>query len=143
MTGHEVKKTSSPFLVLLVSLLVLLMAGQALASSFVLCLGENGHSAIEQAVSGKCATDESTSCASGELCTHHHCRPCQDISTELDFVHGRWQDADDLSLSALPPATVSIAPPVFFHDLTVNLSSLPPPRPYQALFALRTVVLLS
>jgi hypothetical protein len=46
-------------------------------------------------------------------------------------------------LSALPPATVSIAPPVFFHDLTVNLSSLPPPRPYQALFALRTVVLLS
>jgi hypothetical protein len=46
-------------------------------------------------------------------------------------------------LSALPSAIVSIAPPLFIRDLTVNLSSLPPPRPYQALCALRTVVLLN
>lgn len=144
------KKTPTPFSVLLVSLLVLLMAGQGLAPGFVLCVADNGHSAIEKAVSGKCSTEdlscatvESTSCAAGDLCTHGHCGPCRDISTDLDSVHGRLHGDYDLVLPALSPVIVSNVPPVFIRDLTSNLSALPPPRPYQALFALRTVVLLS
>jgi hypothetical protein len=114
-----------------------------LAWGFVLCIGADGHSAIEQAVSGKCSPAESTCPAKDDFPCDDHCGPCQDISTSLDFTYGRLHGDHDLSLPAPLPALVSVASPAFYRELTAKLSTQPPPRPYHALSALRTVVLLN
>ncbi|MDW7711486.1 MAG: hypothetical protein SCH98_13525 [Deferrisomatales bacterium] len=141
--GNSVKKASSPYVVLLISLLVLFTAGQGLSSSFVLCIADSGSTAIEQAFGGKCASAETPSCTEGALATHDHCGPCQDLSTSLDFAHGRSQSDQDLSPPGLLPPLVSITPSAFLRDSSPTLFAQPPPRPYHALAALRTIVLLN
>lgn len=141
--GNSLKRASSPYVVLLISLLVLFTAGQGLAANFVLCIADSGSTAIEQAFGGKCASAETPSCTEGALATHNHCGPCQDLSTSVDFTHGRSQSDQDLSPPALLPIHVSIAPTAFPRDSSPNLFAQPPPRPYHALAALRTIVLLN
>jgi hypothetical protein len=133
----------------LICLLVLLVAGQGVASGFALCVGEDGHSAFEQARAGSCVpaepsfpAEDNCSCS---FSTHDHCGSCQDFSTPSDSLHGRSRGDQDLS-TPLPLSFVSaVSVPqftLFIRDLTANLSPLPPPRPYIELIALRTVVLL-
>lgn len=141
----------SKILSLLVSLLILLVAGQGVASGFVLCVGEDGHSAFEQAWAGSCLPAEPSCPAEAEehyFCsasTHDHCGSCQDFSTPSDSLHGRSRGDQDLST----PLPLSVASAVsapqftrFIRDLTANLSPLPPPRTSTALTALRSIVLL-
>ncbi|MFA5515188.1 MAG: hypothetical protein WDA20_02785 [Desulfuromonadales bacterium] len=139
------KKNPSPFFALLVALLALLVAGQGLAWGFVLCIGENGgHLVVKQAASGKCAA-ESTCCAEGELAAHDHCNPCQDLLISLDSASHRLEDNDFGCSLSLPEQAVpvTLALPFRIDEHSPNFFSLPPPRPYTALTALRTVVLLN
>lgn len=145
------RKTHSPFSILLITFLALLVTGQGVASDFVLCVGEDGHSAFEQAWAGSCIpaepaypseAEEHCSCSAG---THDHCGSCQDYSTPSDTLHGRSRGDQDFS-TPLPLTAVSAVPAaqftIFIRNLTANLSPLPPPRPTTALIALRSIVLL-
>lgn len=144
------KRYSSAFSLIIISLLILLFTGQGLASGFVLCIGENGHSAYEHSLAGKCAPSE-TSCpvraaCNISSCSVDHCGPCQDYVTNFDSLSGRVRSDLDISTSVSLPDISAVSIPavtVFLRDLTANLSPLPPPRPYTALIALRTVVLLN
>lgn len=144
------KIVPSKSIAFLVGVLVLLLAGQSLAAGFVLCVGESGRTAFEHAVGGKCApaqpacpVEEECACSA---CGHDHCGPCDDYSTSVDSLQSRSRGDQDLSSPLLPPviAAVPSAPrSIFLRDLTASLSPLPPPHPYTALLALRTVVLLN
>jgi hypothetical protein len=144
------KRNSSRFSLLLVCLLVLLVAGQGLASGFVLCIGGDGHPAYEQAFAGKC-TPVQPSCPAAEVCScascaDDSCGPCQDISAFSDSLHGRSRGDQDLSTQLPLPAMSTVPSPAFtsfIRELTANLFPLPPPQPYTALSSLRTVILLN
>lgn len=136
------KRSPSLFSVFLIALLVLFTAGQGLASSFVLCIAENGNTSIEQASFGQCEPVESSACAPEEFADHDDCGPCEDVFTSLDFAHGPYQSDHDPCPKALIERFVSIAPFTLLQDLPPNLFGQPPPRPNHALTALRTIVLL-
>lgn len=137
-----------PISYLLISLLIFLVAGQGLASGFVLCIGEDGHASYEHSLAGKCAPVE-PGCASDDVCrsafcADEHCGPCQDYATTLDSLQSRSrgnydvatpQPLPDVALASLSPA------PFFFRDLTAKLPPQPPPRPTIAQISLRTAVL--
>ncbi len=139
---------SSKSLAVLAILITLLMTGQGLASGFVFCVGEDGHSTIEQAFAGKCAPAPPSSPAESECgCAaeaHDHCGACDDYPAPLHSLHARSRGQDEAADRVLPAmaAAPSFATTLFVRDLTAPLSPLPPPHPTIALLALRTVVLL-
>lgn len=144
------KIVPSKSIAFLIGVLVLLLTGQSLAAGFVLCVGENGRTAFEQAVGGKCApaqpacpVEEKCACSA---CGHDHCDPCDDYSTSVDSLQSRSRADQDLASLLLPPVIADVPSAtwsIFLPDPTASLSPLPPPYPYTALLALRTVVLLN
>jgi hypothetical protein len=140
------KRFPPKFSSLLITLLILLVAGQGFAASFILCFQESGHSAFEQA--GECSESAEPCCdnSGDSLTACDHCGPCHDVSVLSDALHGRCRG--DLDLSTPAPLPVIIAAPApavepFIRDLTANLSPQPPPYPCTTLISLRTVVLLN
>jgi hypothetical protein len=140
-------KKTPPFSVkLLITLLVLLVSGQGVAWSFVLCIGADGHPVFEQSVAGQCGFGESGCAAEAGPLTMENGTPCQDIPISFDSLHGRSAADQDLSSCLRIPANPLLVPSAehtFVRDLTPNLLSQPPPRPYHALFALRSIILLN
>jgi hypothetical protein len=135
---------------LIIALLVMLVTGQAVASQLVLCFGQDGRYTFERAYAGKCApgqpqrsAEEPSSSATTE---DGHCAPCHDIPAPSSFLHGRTHTDQYLSTLFTAPAVTILPLPgveIFLRDLEGNPFSKPPPQPYNALTALRAVVLLN
>lgn len=140
------RKSPSFYVRLLIPFLVLLIAGQGLAWGFVLCIDADGHSAFEQAVAGQCVPDDSQCHSAAGPSTFDHGSHCHDIPLSFDSLHHRFTGDQDLAASLLLPINSFLSAArsyaIVRDSIPDHLSSQPPPRPYQALFALRTVILL-
>lgn len=142
----------SRYIVVLISLLIFLLTGQAGVLGYVWCLGENGHSEFESVANKGCAAtspQQAQDCHDGKgaLESHtqeDHCGTCLDIPACLDATSTRDQSQKgcDVStgLASLPQISLS---PIFAQVLTKNLLAQPPPRVSQTILAHRTVVLLN
>ncbi|BCA80864.1 hypothetical protein [Desulfuromonas sp. AOP6] len=145
-------KTSPPrYLLALVCLLVFLLTGQASVQGYVLCIGADGHTALEFAGNKACNPKKSPLPVGHD---HHeeeashfdgdsHCGPCLDIPATLELTSSRQQQSDDLATAALPLPVPFVAAPVFVSILTNDLLAHPPPRLSQSILIHRTVVLLN
>ena len=141
----DLKKVSPP-VALLAVLLALLVAGQGIAWSFVLCIGESGHSAIEQSVHGKCGSDANPCGAEGGVSVADQESSCKDVPLSFVSLRDRSLGDDELFSAVSLPAGFPLSltgGELFVRDLVASLYPQPPPRPYQALLALRTVILLN
>lgn len=119
------------------------------ATGFVLCLGADGHIALEPARNSRCANSMVPTASSWPQITSvpsqpDHCGPCLDVSLSAST-------SDDPQMFAAPSASPEFAAPVlalvaFVLPVPVAL----PQRPYvvlssscaHTLLALRTVILL-
>lgn len=135
--------------VLLVAFLVLVLSGQGFAAGYVLCLGEDGHLAVERSYGKECATAAPQPCEMGLSDHAHdvpHCGDCQDRPLAFQDLHGSsridegFLDHATLDLFMAPSASWVSTP--YGRDLTPRLLSQPPPRRSVALQSLRTIVLL-
>lgn len=113
-------------------------------STLVLCLGQDGHLALEYSVNGRCGTgDEAPHEAALQASEHaSHCGTCTDVSligsTEDSF---RPASASDGHLPVGFPAPESLS--AFFPEhSTPGLLPRPPPADSPHLAHLRTVRLL-
>lgn len=142
----------SRYIVVLISLLIFLLTGQAGVLGYVWCLGEDGHSEFESVANKGCYTtppQQAQGCHNeeGALESHtqeDHCGPCLDIPACLDVTSTRNQSQKGFDVStgtaSLPQISLS---PIFARVLTKNLLAKSPPRVSQAILAHRTVVLLN
>jgi len=135
--------------VILISLLVFAITGQAGAKDFIWCLGEDGQSRLELSQSDSCNNTEQD---------HHHdqkfssiateednCGPCLDIETSFEKAFNLSRDKDTLPDEVLTPVFGSNNhTPGLSHPANYTVSfQLPPPWVSQTLLKHRTVVLLN
>jgi hypothetical protein len=144
------KTTPSRYIVSIVSLMIFLLSGQAGVQGYVLCLGENGHAALEYVDVSGCGAGEQQGhqdCQeeNRDLHSHEeHCGPCLDLPASLEAASRRTQDHEDLTAQAWFPSALQVSPlPTFIRILTASLYPQPPPRVSQTILAHRTVVLLN
>jgi hypothetical protein len=122
-----------------------LLGGQGSVHGYVLCFGENGHAAFEQAAWNGCGDQPPV--AAGELHPalsgpDEHCGPCLDLPAFQETLQARSRAGSHVPVQS--PASVFVqtpAVPVCARDLTASLIPQPPPRPDGTLLALRSVVL--
>jgi hypothetical protein len=130
-----------------VSLLAFLLTGQAGAFGFVLCLGADGHVAVEQehcgdnGLGGRCPTPDQV----GTHCddSAEHGTPCTDVQPSLSTVTHRNEptlNAPAAAAAALlfPPATLPLPSAAFAASLLRGTDAT---YPCLTLQVLRTTVL--
>ena len=120
-------------------------------SSSVLCVGENGHIAIESSIDGSCAesshdTSESSDCELSLSDPHCHCGPCVDIPLEFELAESRpnsFKVIVQLNTDSWSPVLLETSATAFLKTATVTNLPIPPPIDYNpGLLSIRTVVLL-
>lgn len=116
----------------------------------MLCVGDDGHVAIESAADGACA-DSSHEIAEAEHCElssadpHCHCGPCVDIPLNFELVESRPSNLESLTpnTESLTLVSVEVGSVAFLEMATVTTLPIPPPLDFSpTLHSLRTVVLL-
>lgn len=127
-------------------LVVFLLSGQAGAFGLVLCLGDDGHAALEYAFGDACGDEpkeRSGEPAFGLSVEDEHCGPCLDLDPSLHAASVRPQD--HLKFPPIPmPAVMPASPaPVFVRVHIAHLYPQPPPQISQTILFHRTVVLLN
>ncbi|PLX82324.1 MAG: hypothetical protein C0617_14485 [Desulfuromonas sp.] len=144
----------SRHVVSLVSLLILMLAGQSVAMSYVWCIGEDGHTALEYAAGDSCGpapekrSHDHHSEQSSDLSSHmssedEHCGPCLDLQASVDAGPTRQRDTQELSDQLPLPAIIQTpSVPAFVRVLTTSLHPQPPPRIAPSIRSHRTIVLL-
>ena len=134
--------------VILCMIYLAVIAGTGSAS--VLCVGDDGHVAIESANDGSCVDsfygiDVAENCELSSADPHCHCGPCIDIPLNFELVESRPSNLESLTpntetLAHVPVEAVSEA---FLEMATVTTLPIPPPLDFSpTLLSLRTVVLL-
>ena len=120
-------------------------------SSSVLCVGENGHIAIESAIQGSCAdtsheSNETSDCELSVRDPHCHCGPCVDIPLEFELAESRpgsFEVIVQLIKDSWSPVLLETSATSFLKTATVTNLPIPPPVDYNpSLLSIRTVVLL-
>lgn len=120
-------------------------------SSSVLCVGENGHVAIESGIQGSCAdtSHESNDTSDCELSVsepHCHCGPCVDIPLEFELAESRQDSFEvivQLNTDSWSPVLLETSATAFLKTATVTNLPIPPPIDHNpSLLSIRTVVLL-
>jgi hypothetical protein len=130
----------------IISLLAFLLTGQASAFGFVLCLGDDGHAALEYALDEACGEgpdERSGEPACGLSAIDEHCGPCLDLDPSLHAASVRPQDHLKFPPITMPAVMPASPVPVFVRVHIANLYPQPPPQISQAILFLRTVVLLN
>jgi hypothetical protein len=132
-------------IVVLLSVL-LLLPGQVIGT--VLCIGKDGHMALEVAKQGRCGTF-STPALSHEQITKalpstDHCGPCVDVSLSADSLDDQQQLATPSSLPRNEASVLALVPVVIavYTEPIQSHFALQPPSFPSTLTALRTVILL-
>ncbi len=134
-----------------ISLLIYVLAGVVGAEAMVLCIGTNGHIAIEALSGGLCSESQDVSNGTASPSTinspspsQDHCGPCVDfpiLTGDGQPYLASVQYASAQNLSGLH--AISESPTVIFSDIaTINLLPVPPPSADTRLTSLRTVILL-
>jgi hypothetical protein len=124
---------------------LVLVAGSGSAS--VICLGDDGHVAIEMGRGGTCAElnhENSPDCQLSEV-PHCHCGPCIDIPFGTELVEAKQASIERLVLQTnlLVPLAVVGNAPNYIEQATISTFPIPPPIYHnQYLLSLRTIVLL-
>lgn len=113
-------------------------------SSFVLCLGNDGHLEVEYSVNGKCGTATKAANAVALHASHgeSHCGTCTDVQ-----IIGQSEEAFRPVNGFVTPqifALVSnpISAGIFLEHATTGMLPLPPPFKNPHLVRLRTTLLL-
>lgn len=134
-----------------VALLGYLVMSFGSSGDFVLCIGPDGHLALEAAQNGLCAdwhepkTTEEASTPKQPVLRADDCKQCQDIPVSLHASQPQMETAQpmpgpmDIALLPSPPVE-----PVhgFLETATEGQLPKPPPQPPRLHIFLRTVVLI-
>lgn len=129
-----------------VCLLGFLLSGQAGAFGLVLCLGDDGHAALEYAFGDACGEgpkEHSGEWTSGLSAEDGHCGSCLDLDPSLHAASTRPRDHLKFPPLILPAVMPAAPAPAFVGAHLARLYPQPPPQISQALLSLRTVVLLN
>ena len=124
------------------------LVGFGTSADVVLCLGGDGHVAIELGRDGACVAsdhhdEESTQCEM-TVAPHCHCGPCLDIPLSLELGE-RKTERSQISTGPLKlgiPRSTAAFSPMSCQWSTVDTLPIPPPDLKQTLLSHRTVVLI-
>ena len=119
-------------------------------SALVLCLGDDGHIAIEYSNGGSCADSsheisEAENCELSSSSPHCHCGPCVDIPLNFELLESRPSSLESLTPNTenFVVCTIEVSAGAFLEEATVTTFPIPPPLDFSpTLLALGTVVLL-
>ncbi|RJQ80093.1 MAG: hypothetical protein C4519_10100 [Desulfobacteraceae bacterium] len=140
------KHLANKSIALIVGILALLLSGQSLGASYVLCVGESGNTAFEKAVIGKCAPAQPACPAENEYaCAHDYAGICHDYSTSAFSLRSRYRgDQNHLTAWVVPVITAAPSPRfMIVRDLAPAIPPEPISWPNASLVALGTIVLLN
>ena len=148
---HKFNRKVKSLRCLLICLLIFSISSPVVMSGVVLCVGADGHVAIERVVTKCCVSLNTTlrqnfhnSSLSDALSNKEHCPPCKDIpivvsNSNQNIISGRTTTSQ---IKTTPCSFFSLSLPVPAKNSTENYSYYSPPRVNLSLASLNTVILL-
>lgn len=143
-------------LIALLLIVVSLLSASLNAQAVVLCVGADGHTALEAAISGVCGDTQSAdswsagttsrTAASVPTIEELHCGPCQDLAALSKANARRLENLEDKRTIVTPGLPVARADSLSWlpkpSDTAIDRKQLSQHSPSSSLEFLRTIVLL-